>query len=98
MMKATIEILSGPQDGKEILIADIANIGRDEQNEVSLPTDRYVSRRHAVVRREEGQYVLEDLGSTNGSFVDDRRVTGLISISNGQVFKIGRTLLRILYR
>ena len=38
---------------------------------------------------------LEDLSSTNGTFVDDERLNGRVQLSNGKVFRVGRTWLQI---
>ncbi|UCD84220.1 MAG: FHA domain-containing protein [Deltaproteobacteria bacterium] len=64
-----------------------AGIGRDEGNEVIL-TDRSVSRRHARVFREGERWLLEDLGSSNGTFIEGRKIEKEELIS-GTEFRIG---------
>jgi pSer/pThr/pTyr-binding forkhead associated (FHA) protein len=56
-------------------------IGRAEC-EVEL-NDPDVSRRHALIRVVDGGLAVEDLGSTNGTFVNERRVTGIVELAAG---------------
>lgn len=60
----------------------------------SLPEAAYVSRRHAEIWREEGQWKIKDLGARNGTFVSSsdgqfRRVTGEQSVSDGDEIALG---------
>ncbi len=65
-------------------------IGRETINEVIL-YDPEASRRHAQISRVEGRYVIEDLGSTNGTFVNGRQISGRVSLNNGDVIDIGES-------
>lgn len=49
-------------------------IGRDITSAVALPQDTNVSRRHAILHAEEGEYVVTDEGSSNGTFVNGQRI------------------------
>ncbi len=69
------------------------SIGRASDNIVVLPDDMLVSRHHAQVMRESGQYVLHDRNSVNGVFVNDRRVARHVLIE-GDVVQICNTALR----
>ena len=62
-------------------------IGRGEDCDVVL-TERQVSRRHAQIRRLDSQYVLEDLGSRNGTYVNGREVTGPHILQDGDEIQI----------
>ena len=58
--------------GKEFRLAKVSNIGRDAtQNDVVID-DPAISRQHARIRLEDGQFVLYDLASANGTFVRSR--------------------------
>ncbi|MDQ7823042.1 MAG: FHA domain-containing protein [Candidatus Eremiobacteraeota bacterium] len=94
-MKANIEVLSGPTDGETFSFKSSFDIGRDKTSNISLPMDRYISRRHARVLLAEPECFLEDLASTNGTFVNNARVHGRIILNNGQIFRVGRTWLQI---
>jgi pSer/pThr/pTyr-binding forkhead associated (FHA) protein len=55
-------------------------------------SDPDVSRRHAVVRDVDGGLAVEDLGSTNGTFVNDSRISGIVEISPGDRVRFGNTV------
>ncbi len=59
------------------LTADPITVGRDPKNDIVLD-DRRVSRRHAEVRLRLGRYTLYDLQSTNGTFVNGRRIAEMV--------------------
>ncbi len=92
-MKVHLEVLSGPLDGHIFVFNSTSDIGRE--GKLRLAVDRFVSRRHAVVEVQAAGVLLEDLNSTNGTFVDDNRVQGKVELSNGKTFRIGRTWLQI---
>jgi predicted component of type VI protein secretion system len=78
-----------PMEGREhVLEADIT-VGR-EGCDVALP-DPEVSRRHAALRRTPEGAAVEDLGSTNGTFVNGERITGLRPLADGDVVSFGNT-------
>lgn len=65
-------------------------IGRGEENTVCLPDER-ASRRHAVVVIREGRVVVEDLNSSNGTWVNERKVS-LQELRPGDTVRVGRTV------
>jgi pSer/pThr/pTyr-binding forkhead associated (FHA) protein len=65
-----------------------ANIGRADYNDLVIP-DPSVSTSHAKLQRREGVWVLLDLDSTNGSFVDGERVTGEAPLAPGALVRFG---------
>ncbi len=71
-----------PLEGEEIYI------GRDEANDIVI-ADPEVSRHHARLRRRGETFTVEDLGSTNGTFVDARRVTAPTPLKNGSEIQLG---------
>jgi pSer/pThr/pTyr-binding forkhead associated (FHA) protein len=69
-------------------------IGRGANNDISIPDDEFASSRHARFEpRRDGVYV-EDVGSTNGTFVNGIRLTGDRRLASGDVVRIGETDLR----
>jgi len=100
-MSATyvLEVLSGPLDGKTWAFDDEIVIGRDETlADACITLDRYISRRHARLRTQEGALLLADLKSRNGTRIDDRAVTGEEPLELGAPFQVGRTVLRVTRR
>ena len=81
---------------KEYLIAEaVQYVGRDPVNNIVLEDDQ-VSARHVKVTFEEAQYWVEDLRSTNGTFVNGVRIEKAIAIKNEDLLKIGRTIFKII--
>jgi hypothetical protein len=84
---------SGPTPGTVYpLEGDQLTIGRDSTNGVAI-NDPEVSRRHARLTFQGGKYVLEDLGSTNGSFVNGQRLSGPHVLKAGDVVALGEQIV-----
>jgi pSer/pThr/pTyr-binding forkhead associated (FHA) protein len=67
-------------------------IGRDASCHVTIP-DASVSHRHARVYHSDGEWYVEDLGSTNGTFVNERPLTRPVVLRPGDTVSIGRSTL-----
>lgn len=89
--KATLEQRDGPP---LVLGPDPVLIGRDQQNDLVLD-DRRVSRKHAEIRLRLGRYTLYDLQSTNGTYVNGRRIAEKV-LEDGDRVSIGG--LELLFR
>lgn len=86
---------TGPTPGAAfILEGDQLNIGRDSSNEIMI-NDAEVSRRHARLTFQGGKYVLEDLGSTNGTFVNGQRLAGPRVLKAGEVVSFGEQIVLV---
>lgn len=59
------------------------------------PDDRYLSQAHARISRQGEGWVVEDLGSTNGTFLNERKVTVPSPISVGDRIRVGKTILEV---
>jgi two-component system, cell cycle response regulator len=84
--------VSGAQKGQLFTLAPHTTIGTDPKCQVVL-TDGYMSSRHAEIKAEGGVWVLKDLGSTNGTYVNDRRVDKHELVDNDFV-KFGQALVK----
>jgi pSer/pThr/pTyr-binding forkhead associated (FHA) protein len=69
-------------------------LGRGQTNDVPLPDDEYASTRHARIEPRRDGIWVEDIGSTNGTFVNGIRLTRERRLSPGDVLRIGETDLR----
>lgn len=88
-------LLEGADAGKLVEIGEEAlTIGRDARQTIVFAGDSEVSRLHARVLRRDKEIVVEDAGSTNGTFVDSQRLTGPIVLREGAVVRIGRQLFK----
>jgi FHA domain-containing protein/von Willebrand factor type A domain-containing protein len=90
----TLVVQGGPRSGQFYALteASITCIGRAKANDVVLD-DVSVSAQHCRIRYEDGRFVLHDLKSTNGSFVNEQRVSRHV-LAAGDVVKLGETRLQ----
>ena len=92
-----VEVVGGPMDGeRRRAAAGILSIGRTEENDLALLGDPSISARHARIVIDQGQYWLEDLGSTNGTYLGEGKVQGRVLIGPGTVFVVGQTTLELI--
>lgn len=77
------------------LAADEITIGRAPGCHVALTDDGYVSQLHARVFARDGRYFVEDLGSTNGTYLNRKKVTGPVALRRGDRLQVGRTVLEV---
>ena len=82
-VKYKLTIIQGPSQGEEIeLHTDSLVIGREADTDIQINAPA-VSRKHArLVKRPEG-YWIEDLGSSNGTFINGKRIEDRISLNRG---------------
>jgi pSer/pThr/pTyr-binding forkhead associated (FHA) protein len=80
--------------GKTFDIGEELTIGRAEKCSVVLD-DSYVSQVHARIFANNGGYMVEDLGSTNGTYLNRRRITAPTELQRGDRVKIGKTVLEM---
>ena len=84
---------SGPTPGAVFpLEGDQLTVGRDATNGVAI-NDAEVSRRHARLNFQGGKYVIEDFGSTNGTFVNGQRLAGPHVLKPGDVVAFGEQIV-----
>ena len=85
------------EDGKRVAkhpLTSTLQIGRAEACHVRIE-DRYASQFHARLYARDGAWFLEDLGSTNGTYLNRQRVNGSAEIKSGDEIRIGRTTLEL---
>ena len=86
---ASFLIRNGSLKGKRLPVkVPVVNIGRADYNDVVL-ADPSVSTSHAKLQRRDDVWVLSDVGSTNGTFVENERVSGEIALSPGTTVRFG---------
>lgn len=89
----TVVVKTGPEAGRRVELDLEVAIGRQDGDLVV--EDPEVSRRHAVLRRSGGSVVVEDLDSTNGTFVNGERIRSPITVGPGDQVRVGGTTLEI---
>lgn len=103
MEEIIIAVMSGPQDGAVLPFETVLDpgdpteitIGRREGCDVCLSYDSQVSREHAVLAYDGDHFWLEDTRSTNGTYVRGEKINGRVEVMPGELFRIGRTWLRV---
>lgn len=82
----------GPQPNQIYeLTKEVTTLGRDITNDIVI-NDREASRHHLRLVRSGGNVTIEDLGSTNGTFVNGKRVSGVTPLQNGDMVGLGETV------
>jgi pSer/pThr/pTyr-binding forkhead associated (FHA) protein len=91
-----VKVLSGILKGKEFrLTREKYLIGRDPGCNIVIE-EREVSRRHALLQKKAGEYMLSDLDSTNGIYVNNLRLEKAI-LKNGDFFQIGSCVFQFIW-
>jgi pSer/pThr/pTyr-binding forkhead associated (FHA) protein len=88
-----VVVKTGPEAGRRVELGTEIVIGRQDADLVL--EDPEVSRRHAVLRRSGESVVIEDLDSTNGTFVKGERIRKPITVGPGDQVRVGRITLEI---
>jgi pSer/pThr/pTyr-binding forkhead associated (FHA) protein len=84
-----------PMKGREFELGIELTVGRAAGCKIALPDDTFVSQLHArVFRNDEGAFV-EDLGSTNGTFLNGRKLGAATKLKAGDHLQIGSTVLEV---
>jgi pSer/pThr/pTyr-binding forkhead associated (FHA) protein len=81
------------QAGRVYALGDELTVGRAAGCQVALASDSYVSQLHARVFTRDGQLYVEDLGSTNGTYLNRKKVSGPMLVRRGDRLQIGKTVL-----
>ena len=92
---SVVRILGGGEPGRQLEIGNELSIGRDPRNDLSI-ADPWLSRFHARLVRRRGSYVLEDLGSRNGTYLNGGRVAEGITLADGDRIELGDLEMRYL--
>jgi pSer/pThr/pTyr-binding forkhead associated (FHA) protein len=88
-------VTGGPLSGSTLpLTEQQITIGRSNDATLVL-NDDYASSRHARLFPQDGQWIVEDLGSTNGTYLDRQKVTQPTPVPTGVPIRIGKTVLEL---
>jgi pSer/pThr/pTyr-binding forkhead associated (FHA) protein len=82
------------QAGRSYLLDEEASIGRAAGCQITLD-DTYSSQIHARVFQRDGQWLVEDLGSTNGTWLNRHKVSGPMVLQRGDRLQIGNTVMEL---
>lgn len=94
--EARLVVLEPPdRRGQEFPLGEELTVGRAGGCGVMIPDDNFVSQLHARVFRRQGDFYVEDLGSTNGTYLNERKVTTAVPMRKGDKLKIGQTIMEV---
>ena len=96
-MRVVVTHLSGSyRGGRGVFEADRLTIGRGRENDIRLGrNDTLASARHAELTLEGDTWYLRDLGSTNGTFVNDQKLAAPAMLQPGDKVRVGQTLMEL---
>jgi pSer/pThr/pTyr-binding forkhead associated (FHA) protein len=89
-----VMIKSDSQQGQEVEVDDVTVLGRSAEADVLLD-DPYASEFHMRLVSQENGMVLHDLGSTNGTYINGRRVTAPTTLRRGDTIQVGKTVMEV---
>ncbi len=91
---ARLEVVGGNAAGTELVVEDELIVGRHAEGPGQLAGDEEISRSHARLSVDASGFVaIEDLGSTNGTYVNGLRITSPQTVSEGDTIEVGATTL-----
>lgn len=92
---ATLVVIDGPLQGMEVVLdRREVRIGRAPNNEFVIEDD-YASSQHARLQKTDDGWLLQDLNSTNGTYVDGERIGAPVSIKPDMQVRIGKTIFEL---
>jgi pSer/pThr/pTyr-binding forkhead associated (FHA) protein len=95
-LELRLRVVDPPQRrGRVFELGDEVTVGRSPGCAVPLDDDTFASSIHARVFRRSGELWLEDLGSTNGTWVNDERLDNPVRLRRGDRVKVGSTILEV---
>ncbi len=93
---AQLVFVNGPEDGNELRVGVPAFFGRLPENDVPLPYDSLASRKHARLSFDGQRFLLEDLGSRNGTYLlTGEPLRGQTVVTVGDLFRVGGIWFRL---
>ena len=81
--------------GQVFDLGDELTVGRAGGCQIALEDDKTVSQLHARVFRRDGRVYVEDLGSTNGTYLNAKKVAAPVALHRGDRLQVGRTVLEV---
>src|SRR5262249_2012211 len=94
LKEAWVHVEEGSRSRELILSKDAVTVGRAEICDIGLFGDPGVELLHARLLRRGGEYLIEDSGTPEGTFVNDRQITAPTPLRDGDAIRLGQCVLR----
>lgn len=95
LKEAWVKVEAGFRPGRELILTKEATvIGRAEGSDIALFGDQGVDKSHAQIVLDGVRYLVEDFGSSGGTFVNDKKVSGRVALRSGDLIRVGKSSLR----
>ncbi|MFQ5967653.1 MAG: FHA domain-containing protein [Acidimicrobiia bacterium] len=91
---SVLVVRSDTQTGMTFDVRDAVVVGRSDSADVQIE-DAYASEFHLRLVAQDGGLILHDLGSTNGTYVNGRRISTPITLARGDAVQVGKTILEV---
>lgn len=100
MKLLTITIINGPKKGEAHFIGENSSLllGRDATVDIKIEQDSRISRKHAIVALKENIAYVLDLHSTNGTYVNNEKIDGKVTLKDGDTIRMGKIQLKVSLR
>ena len=89
-----VVVRSDSQPGIDFVVENSVVVGRSDEADIAI-SDPYASDFHLRMTSKDGRIVLNDLGSTNGTYVNGRRITAPTDLARGDAVQVGKTVMEI---
>lgn len=95
-MICVLDVIEGPASGKRIWLREnqVLQIGRVSTADFSIPADAHMSRRHLMLESSPDGFRVRDVGSSNGTFVNNARIS-IVELKSGDMIRAGMTVLSV---
>ncbi len=92
---AWVKVEAGFRPGRELILTkDTTTIGRIEGADIALFGDPGVEKSHAQIVLDGVRYLIEDVGSAGGTFVNDQKISARVALRSGDLVRVGKSALR----
>ncbi|HSJ29330.1 MAG TPA: FHA domain-containing protein [Acidimicrobiia bacterium] len=89
-----VVVRSDTNAGLQFIVEDSVVLGRSDEADIVI-SDPYASDFHLRMTSKDGRIVLNDLGSTNGTYVNGRRITVPTDLGRGDAVQVGKTVMEV---
>lgn len=94
--QATLTIIKGSPLGENFILGDGKVLGRSNGSTIIL-TDSNISRRHLLIQKQDSHFLATDLNSTNGTEINNKKITDTYQLMDGDKIRIADTVLKFSY-